>query len=159
MYLCKRKVNKFRNIGIIIFLNLVIIGCSFSPVNPNFQITVSKFKFDISIPEKIKNNLNKLIKKNETSNKEIILKEFEFKESSFYGGKNLGSLETEIVGSVQIQILNGEEHTKKISSSRRFRTQNLNPLAQKELIKTINIEIIEDLNKKIILYLKTYENK
>ena len=84
---------------------------------------------------------------------------FEFKENNFYGGENLGSLESEVVGSILVNILNDEEHSKKISSSRRFNTQSLNPLAQKELEKLMRVEIIEDLNKKIVLYLKTHEDK
>ena len=64
-----------------------------------------------------------------------------------------------MTGSIQIKILNGKEHTKKISSIKRFNTQSLNPLAQKELIKIMHIEIIEDLNKKILLYLKIHEDK
>ena len=140
MYLCKRKVNKFRNLGIIIFLNVTLLGCSFSPINPESKFFVKKLSYDLSIPEKIKNDLN-----------------IEIKENNFYGGKNLGSLESEIVGSIQIQGLTGD--TKKIISSKRFNTQSLNPLAQKELIKSIENQVIKDLNKKILLYLKGYENK
>tara|TARA_A100001388_G_scaffold48584_1_gene32269 strand:+ start:327 stop:587 length:261 start_codon:yes stop_codon:yes gene_type:complete len=84
---------------------------------------------------------------------------FELKENNFYGGENLGSLESEVIGSIQLNILNSEEHSKKISSSKRFNTQSLNPLAQKELVKLMRVEIIEDLNKKIILYLKAHDDK
>ena len=159
MYLCKRKTNKFRNLATLIFLNIAIIGCSFSPVNSDSEIFVSKIKFDLSVPAKIKNNLTILVKENETSSTEVNIMEFEFKENNFYGGENLGSLESEVVGSIQINILNDEEHSKKISSTRRFNTQSLNPLAQKELVKLMRVEIIEDLNKKIVLYLKTHEDK
>ena len=159
MYLCKRKANKFRNLAFIIFLNITILGCSFSPINSDSQIIVSKIKFDLSVPEKIKNNLSVLIKENGASSKEVNIAEFEFKENDFYGGENLGSLESEVVGSIQINIRSDEEHTKKISSTRRFNTQSLNPLAQKELLRLMRIEIIEDLNKKTILYLKAHEDK
>ena len=159
MYLCKRKANKFRNLATLIFLNIAILGCSFSSVNSDSEIIVSKVKFDLSVPAKIKNNLTILVKENETSSTEVNIMEFEFKENNFYGGENLGSLESEVVGSIQINILNDEEHSKKISSSRRFNTQSLNPLAQKELVKLMHVEIIEDLNKKIVLYLKTHEDK
>ena len=159
MYLCKRKANKFRNLATLIFLNIAILGCSFSPVNSDSEIIVSKVKFDLSVPAKIKNNLNILVKENEASSTEVNIMEFEFKENNFYGGENLGSLESEVVGSIQINILNDEEHSKKISSTRRFNTQSLNPLAQKELVKLMRVEIIEDLNKKIVLYLKTHEDK
>ena len=159
MYLCKRKANKFRNLTIQIFLNITILGCSFSPVNSDSKIIVSKIKFDLSVPEKIKNNLSIFVKENEASSTEVNIMKFEFKENNFYGGENLGSLESEVVGSIQVNILNDEEHTKKISSSRRFNTQSLNPLAQKELEKLMRVEIIEDLNKKIVLYLKTHEDK
>ena len=159
MYLCKRKANKFRNLATLIFLNIAILGCSFSSVNSDSEIIVSKVKFDLSVPAKIKNNLTILVKENETSSTEVNIMEFEFKENNFYGGENLGSLESEVVGSIQINILNDEEHSKKISSTRRFNTQSLNPLAQKELVKLMRVEIIEDLNKKIILYLKTHEDK
>ena len=158
MYLCKRKANKFRNLATLIFLNIAL-GCSFSPVNSDSEIIVSKIKFDLSVPLKIKNNLSIFVKVNQTSSTEVTIMEFEFKENNFYGGKNLGSLESEIIGSIQVNILNEEEHSKKISSSRRFNTQNLNPLAQKELVKLMHVEIIEDLNKKIVLYLKTHEDK
>ena len=158
MYLYKRKINKFRNLASIIFLNITMLGCSFSPVNSQSEIIVSKVKFGLSVPEKIKNNLNALVKRNEASNKEIILTNFEFKENNFYGGENLGSLETEVIGRIQIQILNGQEYSKKISSTKRFNTQSLNPLAQKELIKVMHIDIIEDLNRKIILYINTHED-
>ena len=109
MYLCKRKANKFRNLATIIFLNITILGCSFSPVNSDSQIIVSKVKFDLSVPEKIKNNLNIFIKENEASSKEVKIAEFEFKENDFYGGKNLGSLESEVVGSIKINIRGDEE--------------------------------------------------
>ena len=157
MYLCKRKVNKFRNIGIIILLKVSILGCSFSPVSSESDFFVKKVSYDLSIPEKIKNDLNIYIKENESSFIELKFFEFEIQENNFYGGKNLGSLESEVVGSIKIRGLTGD--TKKISSSKRFNTQNLNPLAQKELIKSIEIQVIEDLNKKMLLYLKGYENK
>ena len=159
MYLCKRKANKFRNLATLIFLNIAILGCSFSPVNSDSEIIVNKIKFDLSVPINIKNNLSIFIKENEASSTEVNIIEFEFKENNFYGGENLGSLESEVVGSIQVYILNDEEHSKRISSSKRFNTQSLNPLAQKELVKLMRVEIIEDLNKKIVLYLKTHEDK
>ena len=159
MYLCKRKANKFRNLVSLIFLNIAIVGCSFSPVNSDSEIIVSKIKFDLSVPVKIRNNLSIFIKENEASSTEVNIMEFEFKENNFYGGENLGSLESEVVGSIQVYILNDEEHSKRISSSKRFNTQSLNPLAQKELERLMRVEIIEDLNKKIVLYLKTHEDK
>ena len=159
MYLCKRKANKFCNLTILIFLNITILGCSFSPVNSDSEIIVNKIKFDLSVPIKIKNNLNIFVKENEASSTEINIIGFEFKENNFYGGENLGSLESEVVGSIQVYILNDEEHSKRISSTKRFNTQSLNPLAQKELVKLMRVEIIEDLNKKIVLYLETHEDK
>ena len=159
MYLCKRKANKFRNLATLIFLNIAILGCSFSPVNSDSEIIVNKIKFDPSVPIEIKNNLNIFVKENEASSTEVNIIGFEFKENNFYGGENLGSLESEVVGSIQVYILNNEEHSKKISSSKRFNTQSLNPLAQKELVKLMRVEIIEDLNKKIVLYLETHEDK
>ena len=123
----------------------------------NQKFFVKKLSYDLSIPEKIKNDLNIYIKENKSSLIEVKFFEFEIKENNFYGGKNLGSLESEIVGSIQIQGLTGD--TKKIISSKRFNTQSLNPLAQKELIKSIENQVIKDLNKKILLYLKGYENK
>jgi len=159
MYLCKRKANKFRNLATLIILNIAVLGCSFSPVNSDSEIIVNKIKFDLSVPIKIKNNLSIFVKENEASSIEVNIIDFEFKENNFYGGENLGSLESEVVGSIQVYILNDEEHSKKISSSRRFNTQSLNPLAQKELVKLMRVEIIDDLNKKIVLYLKTHENK
>ena len=159
MYLCKRKANKFRNLATLIFLNIAILGCSFSPVNSDSEIIVNKIKFDLSVPIKIKNNLNIFVKENEASSTEVNIIGFEFKENNFYGGENLGSLESEVVGSIQVYILNDEEHSKRISSSKRFNTQSLNPLAQKELVKLMRVEIIEDLNKKIIIYLKAHDDK
>ena len=159
MYLCKRKANKFRNLATLIFLNIAILGCSFSPVNSDSEIIVNKIKFGLSVPINIKNNLSIFVKENEASSTEVNIIEFEFKENNFYGGENLGSLESEVVGSIQVYILNDEEHSKKISSSRRFNTQSLNPLAQKELVKLMRVEIIEDLNKKIVLYLEAHEDK
>ena len=159
MYLCKRKANKFRNLATLIFLNIAILGCSFSPVNSDSEIIVNKIKFDLSVPIKIKNNLNIFVKENEASSTEVNIIGFEFKENNFYGGENLGSLESEVVGSIQVYILNDEEHSKRISSSKRFNTQSLNPLAQKELVKLMRVEVIEDLNKKIVLYLETHEDK
>ena len=159
MYLCKRKANKFRNLATLIFLNIAILGCSFSPVNSDSEIIVNKIKFDLSVPIKIKNNLNIFVKENEASSTDVNIIGFEFKENNFYGGENLGSLESEVVGSIQVYILNDEEHSKRISSSKRFNTQSLNPLAQKELVKLMRVEIIEDLNKKIVLYLETHEDK
>ena len=159
MYLCKRKANKFRNLATLIFLNIAILGCSFNPVNSDSEIIVNKIKFDLSVPIKIKSNLNIFVKENEASSTQVNIIGFEFKENNFYGGENVGSIESEVVGSIQVYILNDEEHSKRISSSKRFNTQSLNPLAQKELVKLMRVEIIEDLNKKIVLYLETHEDK
>ena len=98
MYLCKRKANKFRNLATLIFLNIAILGCSFSPVNSDSEIIVNKIKFDLSVPINIKNNLSIFVKENEASSTEVNIIEFEFKENNFYGGENLGSLESEVVG-------------------------------------------------------------
>ena len=38
MYLCKRKANKFRNLATLIFLNIAILSCSFTPVNSDSEI-------------------------------------------------------------------------------------------------------------------------
>ena len=159
MYLCKRKANKFRNLATLIFLNIIFLGCSFSPINSGSEVIVGKVNFDLSVPAKIEDNLSFFIRENEASSKEVNILEFQFKENNFYGGENLGSLESEVVGSIKINIRGDEEHTKKISSTRRFNTQSLNPLAQKELVRLMHIEIIEDLNKKIILYIKAHEDK
>ena len=159
MYLCKRKANKFRNLATLIFLNTIFLGCSFSPINSGSEILVGKVNFDLSVPSKIKDNLSFFIRENEASSKEVNILEFQFKENNFYGGENLSSLESVVIGSIQVNIYSDEEHTKKISSSKRFNTQSLNPLAQKELVKLMRIEIIEDLNKKIILYLKIHEDR
>ena len=109
MYLCKRKANKFRNLATLIFLNIAILGCSFSPVNSDSEIIVNKIKFDPSVPIEIKNNLNIFVKENEASSTEVNIIGFEFKENNFYGGENLGSLESEVVGSIQVYILNDGE--------------------------------------------------
>ena len=159
MYLCKRKANKFRNLATLIFLNIIFLGCSFSPINSGSEVIVGKVNFDLSVPAKIEDNLSFFIRENEASSKEVNILEFQFKENNFYGGENLGSLESEVVGSIQVNILSGKEHSRMISSTRRFNTQSLNPLAQKELVKLMRVEIIEDLNKKIILYLNAHEDK
>ena len=80
MYLCKRKANKFRNLATLIFFNIAIVGCSFSPVNSDYEIIVSKIKFDLSVPAKIRNNLSIFIEENEASSTEVNILEFEFKE-------------------------------------------------------------------------------
>mgnify|MGYP003297208348 CR=1 FL=1 len=77
MYLCKRKANKFRNLATLIFLNIAILSCSFSPVNSDSEIIVSKLKFELSVPEKIKNNLSIFVKENEASSKEVNILKFE----------------------------------------------------------------------------------
>lgn len=159
MYLYKRKVNKFRNLVIITFLNISILSCSFSPIKTELGIDAGKLSFDLSVPKEIKNEVSLFIKTTKTSSLEISIFAFELKENNFYGGKNLGSLESEVIGSIKIEILDAERQLKELNSSKRFNTQNLNPLAQRELTKLMNIEVVEDLNKKIIFFLEAYENK
>ena len=76
MYLCKRKTNKFRNLATLIFLNIAILSCSFSPVNSDSEIIVSKIKYDLSVPVKIKNNLSIFVKENEASSTEVNIMKF-----------------------------------------------------------------------------------
>ena len=76
MYLCKRKTNKFRNLATLIFLNIAILSCSFSPVNSDSEIIVSKIKYDLSVPVKIKNNLSIFVKENEASSIEVNILKF-----------------------------------------------------------------------------------
>ena len=88
MYLCKRKAYKFCNLVTLIFLSVTIISCSFSPINSDTKIIVSKVKFDISVPEKIRNNINTFIIEKDLSTKEVAFSEFKFKENDFFGGEN-----------------------------------------------------------------------
>ena len=111
MYLYKRKANKFCNLATLIFLNIAILGCSFSPVNSESEIIVSKIKFDLSVPVKIKNNISIFVKENEASSTEVNIMDFEFKENNFYGGHGIVGAQVPIgTGIAFTHKYNGEKN-------------------------------------------------
>jgi outer membrane lipopolysaccharide assembly protein LptE/RlpB len=137
-------------------------GCNFTQVvintNTKQNYTIS---FDESVPillnEKIKSafNFNTVDKNN--ANAKIYTKNYTLNEYSIYAGSALRSLEGEITAKVQLEIKTSEKtYNKNIKIVKRYKSNELNPFAEKEMKKTIeeNIyqEILDQIFREVILF-------
>ena len=116
-----------------------------------YQLTFGK-----SVPLELKQQAISVFTKNQQSpsiqNNNIEINNYRSKQYDVYAGNALRALETEMSISIAIKIKkNNKIIEKTIVSTRRFSAIELNPLAEKEMFKFIEEQLINDLIDKLII--------
>ena len=160
MILSNKILNKFAMLPILLFLTL---GCSYSLVtyenlnNKNFQ-----FVFSDDIPNKLQNKFSAVSSsKNEnqkTKSNLIRISNFMISNYDVFSGKALRSLEVEVKSSVSISIsINNKIINRKLMTMKRYSSNELNILAEDEMLDFIKNEIYDDFVNQLIFEVNLIE--
>ena len=122
--------------------------------NSYYQLTFGK-----NVPLKLKQQAKSVFAKNQQStsiqNNNIEINNYLFKKYDVYAGNALRALETEISISIDIKVKKNDKFiSKTIVSTKRFNSIELNPLAEKEMLKFVKEQLINDLIDKLIIEVK-----
>ena len=145
---------KIKNIFIILPF-LFNLGCSFNQLNYD-DITKNSYEiiFDEGVPKDMQNALNSILKSSRADSNNLVkveIKNFMYKEYDVYAGDALRSLETEVKSSIELRINSKKIINKKLSSMKRFNSNELNPLADSEMKTFIKRELYMDLVNQLVM--------
>ena len=102
----------------------------------------------------MQNTLNSILKSSHADSNNLVkveIKNFMYKEYDIYAGNALRSLETEVKSSIELRIYSKKIINKKLSSMKRFNSNELNPLADSEMKTFIKRELYMDLINQLVM--------
>jgi len=145
---------------IILFL---ISGCAYNVLNySNVQNKDFQFSFTSDVPDELKNKINFIFQDNSVSsslNSNLIkVSGFTIETYDIFSGKALRALEVEVKSSISLTITIGNKtNKKKLMVMKRYNANELNILAEKEMLDFIKKEIYEDFLDQIVLEVSLIE--
>jgi len=141
----------------------LVSNCSFN------QLAISSYNIEnyiISSDKTIPALLNTRIRnvfsfsdgENNNAKAKIYIKNFSKQDYSIYAGSALRSLEGEITAKIQLKIQTAKKtHKKYIKIVKRYKSNELNPFAEKEMIKVIEENIYKEILDEIIREVNFFE--
>ncbi|MGB2342858.1 MAG: hypothetical protein ACPH6C_00700 [Gammaproteobacteria bacterium] len=133
----------------ILILVLSVYGCGFTPLNYSSAI---EFSADNNLPNDFKDKIFNINQFDNITTSKVHIREYKFEKYNVYGGNALRSLETELKLVLIINIeRNNEEKTKQFMILKRYKSNELNPLAQNEMLSMLRNEMEDELIQQIIL--------
>ena len=152
--------NRFsiKKLPLFLFIILFLIsGCAYNALdysnvkNKDFQLS-----FTSDVPEELKNKMNFVFQDNSLSsslNSNFIkISGFTIETYDIFSGNALRALEVEVKSSISLTITIGNKsNKKKLMAMKRYNANELNILAEKEMLDFIKKEIYEDFLDQIVL--------
>ena len=140
----------------IIIICLVMVSCNLNQYSQfSFESDKFYFTFNNNIPSSLKtkiNSINNLSSDNANSKIQVNIKDYNINRYDIYSGSALKALETEIKGILIFEIFTKNSIiTKNINVVKRSNAIELNPLAENEMFKYIEEEIMNDLIRQLTL--------
>ena len=142
---------------------LLLCSCNFNQIVIN---SLDKGNYSISFDESVPTRLNEKIKSTfniyeenglEAKNK-IYIKNYSLQEYSIYAGSALRSLEGEITAKFELGIKNSQKaQDKSIEITKRYKSNELNPFSEKEMIKKVQENIYKEILDEIIREVSFFE--
>ena len=140
---------------LLILLSIVITSCN---LNEYKKLQLDKNKYYFSFDQEVPNNFQLKIKKVFGYNFEkvnyekihINLLSFDLNKYDVYSGTSLRAMEIELKAKLNFSI-DDSNNIKTINSMKRFSAIELNPLAQNQMSKFMEEEIINDVIEQLIL--------
>ena len=138
-------------------LILVVSACSTNQFQKlDLDDSYYQLTFGKSVPLELKQRAISVFTKNQQSpsiqNNNIEINNYRSKQYDVYAGNALRALETEMSISMDIKVKkNSKFISKTIMSTKRFSSIELNPLAEKEMLKFVEEQLINDLIDKLII--------
>tara|TARA_B100000941_G_scaffold87706_1_gene60696 strand:+ start:3815 stop:4291 length:477 start_codon:yes stop_codon:yes gene_type:complete len=150
-------VMKIKYFLVLLALVLVVSACNTSQFQKlDLNDSYYQLNFGKNVPLKLKQQATSIFTKNQQStsiqNNSIEINNYLSKKYNVYAGNALRALETEISISIDIKVEKNDKFINKtIVSTKRFSSIELNPLAEKEMLKFIEEQLINDLIDKLII--------
>ena len=145
---------------ITIFFLLSLVSCNYNQVSFESNVNDSvSFNFDNSIPSIFKNKINSMFQADNLSkNINASLKDYSLRKYDVVGGSALRALEGELTLQVKLIIsIDSEAINKNIIIVKRYKSNELNPFAQEEMIRNLEIEMHKDIINQIIIEVGLFE--
>ena len=140
---------------LLILLSIVITSCN---LNEYKKLQLDKSKYYFSFDQEVPNNFQLKIKEVFGNNFEkvdykkihINLRSFDLNKYEVYSGTSLRAMEIELKAKLNFSI-DDSNNIKTINSMKRFSAIELNPLAENQMSKFMEEEIINDVIEQLIL--------
>lgn len=142
-------LSKMKKSFAVLILALSVHGCGFTPLNFSSAI---EFSADNNLPNNFKDKIFNINQFDNLATSKVDIREYKFEKYNVYGGNALRSLETELKLVLIIEIeRNNEKKTKQFMILKRYKSNELNPLAQNEMLSMLRNEMEDELIQQIIL--------
>ena len=142
-------LSKMKKSIAVLILALSVHGCGFNPLNYSSAI---EFSADNNLPNNFKDKIFNINQFDNLATTKVDIREYKFEKYNVYGGNALRSLETELKLVLIIEIeRNNEKKTKQFMILKRYKSNELNPLAQNEMLSMLRNEMEDELIQQIIL--------
>lgn len=144
-------------------LFLTISGCTFNVMdNTNVKYQNFELSYTSDIPNELQNKIKAVIQNNNSSNELnsnfIKISEFTIETYDIFSGKALRALEVEVKSSMSLTItVKNKTSKKKLVAMKRYNANELNILAEKEMLDFIKNGIFEDFVDQIVLEVNLIE--
>ena len=148
------------SLSAILFLALFVSSCGYNQVViKGGGLNFDSIKFDETVPQNFKDQVSYLF--NPGSSKEnsyLGITSYVAKEYNIYAGDALRALEGEITLMLQVELkLNDSLVRKSFSSAKRYKSNELNPFAQNQMIELLKESMQKDIIQQIILEVSALE--
>ena len=148
------------SLSAILFLALFVSSCGYNQVViKGGGLNFDSIKFDESVPQNFKDQVSYFF--NVGSSKEnsyLGITSYVAKEYNIYAGDALRALEGEITLMLQVELkLNDSLVRKSISSTKRYKSNELNPFAQNQMIELLKESMQKDIIQQIMVEVSTLE--
>ena len=141
----------------------LVSNCSFNQLAINsYNIENYIISSDKTIPALLNTRIRNVFSfsdgENNNAKAKIYIKNFSKQDYSIYAGSALRSLEGEITAKIQLKIQTAKKtHKKDIKIVKRYKSNELNPFAEKEMIKVIEENIYKEILDEIIREVNFFE--
>tara|TARA_B100001094_G_scaffold262671_1_gene263952 strand:- start:373 stop:834 length:462 start_codon:yes stop_codon:yes gene_type:complete len=143
-----------------IFFLISLYGCGYNQLisKPDINNSIS-ITFDKSIPIPMVAKLKSTFDTNADSDAiSVSIKNYSMKKYNVYGGNALRALEGELTLKTQIMIQSATKSSNKyLSSMKRYKSNELNPYAEDEMIKLLESEMQREILNKILIEVNFFE--
>ena len=148
------------SLSAILFLALFVSSCGYNQVViKGGGLNFDSIKFDETVPQNFKDQVSYFF--NSGSSKEnsyLGITSYVAKEYNIYAGDALRALEGEITLMLQVELrLNDSLVRKSFSSTKRYKSNELNPFAQNQMIELLKESMQKDIIQQIMVEVSTLE--
>jgi len=148
------------SLSAILFLALFVSSCGYNQVvTKGGGLNFDSIKFDETVPQNFKDQVSYFFGPGSSKeNGYLGITSYVAKEYNIYAGDALRALEGEITLMLQVELkLNDSLVRKSFSSTKRYKSNELNPFAQNQMIELLKESMQKDIIQQIIVEVSALE--